>query len=264
MRFYISTFLSLSYGLIVAQNATLTSASLNKVEARCIGPAVMGGRITAIDGVENDPRILYVGCAGGGIWKTTNGGSEFKSIFDKHCQSIGAIAINQKNPEEVWVGTGESNMRNTVSVGNGVYKTTDGGENWTFMGLPNSEHISKVVIHPQNPNTVYVAVVGKLWGNSSERGLYKTTDGGKNWQRILFVNDSTGCADFIMNPSQSGHPLRQYVAGKKKAVCLRQWRSGQCYYEINRWWGNMEENSKRITGRRYWTCSIGHCAFFAR
>lgn len=202
MRLLLSSILSLSYGLIIAQNTTLTSASLNKIEARCIGPAVMGGRITAIDGVENDPRILYVGCAGGGIWKTTNGGSEFKSIFDKHCQSIGALAINQKNPEEVWVGTGESNMRNTVSVGNGVYKTTDGGENWTFMGLPNSEHISKVVIHPQNPNTVYVAVVGKLWGNSSERGLYKTIDGGKNWQRILFVNDSTGCADFIMNPSQ--------------------------------------------------------------
>jgi hypothetical protein len=249
MRFYISTFLSLSYGLIVAQNATLTSASLNKVEARCIGPAVMGGRITAIDGVENDPRILYVGSAGGGIWKTTNGGSEFKSIFDKHCQSIGALAINQKNPEEVWVGTGESNMRNTVSVGNGVYKTTDGGENWTFMGLPNSEHISKVVIHPQNPNTVYVAVVGKLWGNSSERGLYKTIDGGKNWQRILFVNDSTGCADFIMNPSQPDILYASMWQVRRKAVCLRQWWSGQCYYEVYRWRSNVEENSKRITGR---------------
>ncbi|MDB5281982.1 MAG: glycosyl hydrolase [Bacteroidota bacterium] len=178
----------------------LTSAALGKMEARHIGPAVTGGRCTSVDGVNSDPRILYVGTAGGGVWKTTNGGAEFKSVFDKHCQSIGAIAIDQTNPDVVWVGTGESNMRNTVSVGNGIYKTTDGGENWVFTGLPNSEHISKVVIHPNDPNTVFVAVPGKLWSNSSERGLYKTTDGGKTWEKILFANDSTGCADFAINP----------------------------------------------------------------
>lgn len=184
---------------ITSPSTTLTSAALGKMEARHIGPAVMGGRITAIDGYNADPRILYVGTAGGGVWKTTNGGSQFKPVFDKHCQSIGAVAIDQSNADVVWVGTGESNMRNTVSVGNGIYKTTDGGENWVFMGLPESEHISKIIIHPDDPNTLFVAVPGKLWSNSSERGLYKTTDGGKTWNRILFANDSTGCADVVID-----------------------------------------------------------------
>lgn len=183
-----------------ATNVKLTSAALGKLEARHIGPALTGGRITSIDGYNADPRILYIGTAGGGVWKTTTGGAQFTSVFDKHCQSIGAVAIDQTNPDIVWVGTGESNMRNTVSIGNGIYKTTDGGENWVFMGLPNSEHISKVVIHPNDPNTVYVAVPGKLWSNSPDRGLYKTTDGGKTWDKIFYVNDSTGCADFVLDP----------------------------------------------------------------
>jgi photosystem II stability/assembly factor-like uncharacterized protein len=182
-------------------NVKLTSAALGKFEARCIGSASTSGRITSIDGYNNDPRILYVGTAGGGVWKTTNGGMNFKSVFDKQCQSIGAVAVDQTNPDIVWVGSGESNMRNTVSIGNGVYKTIDGGENWVFMGLPESEHISKVVIHPKDPNTVFVAVPGKLYSNSSERGLYKTSDGGKTWTKILFANDSTGCADFVLNSS---------------------------------------------------------------
>ncbi len=183
-----------------ATTTKLTSAALGKLEARHIGPALTGGRISAIDGYNADPRIIYIGTAGGGVWKTTTGGAQFTSVFDKHCQSIGAVAIDQINPDIVWVGTGESNMRNTVSIGNGIYKTTDGGENWVFMGLPNSEHISKVVIHPNDPNTVFVAVPGKLWSNSPDRGLYKTSDGGKNWEKIYYVNDSTGCADFVLDP----------------------------------------------------------------
>jgi photosystem II stability/assembly factor-like uncharacterized protein len=178
----------------------LTSAALGKISARAIGPAVTGGRITSIDGVNDDPRIMYIGTAGGGVWKTTDGGASFKPVFDKWSQSIGAVTIDQTNPDVVWAGTGESNMRNTVSVGTGIYKTTDGGENWILMGLPNSEHISKVVISPKDPNTVFVAVPGKLWSNSPDRGLYKTTDGGKTWEKILFANDSTGCADFALNP----------------------------------------------------------------
>ena len=183
-----------------AASAKLSSAALGKIDARHIGPAVTGGRITAIDGVNADPRIMYIGTAGGGVWKTTSGGSGFMPVFDKYCQSIGAIAIDQKNPDVIWVGTGESNMRNTVSVGNGIYRSTDAGENWTFMGLPNSEHISKVVIDPNDSRTVYVAVPGKLWSNSPDRGLYKTSDAGKTWEKILFANDSTGCADFALNP----------------------------------------------------------------
>jgi photosystem II stability/assembly factor-like uncharacterized protein len=178
----------------------LTSAALGKLEARHIGPAVTGGRITSIDGFNADPRIMYIGTAGGGVWKTTTGGAQFQSVFDKYCQSIGSVAVDQTNSDVVWVGTGESNMRNTVSIGNGIYKTTDGGDNWVFMGLPNSEHISKVLIHPKDPNTVFVAVPGKLWSNSPDRGLYKTTDGGKTWNKIVYVNDSTGCADFVLDP----------------------------------------------------------------
>lgn len=214
----ISTFAQKTKAKTPAQptGVKLASAALGKLEARHIGPAVMGGRITAIDGYNNDPRILYVGAAGGGVWKTTNGGSQFKSVFDKHCQSIGALAVDQTNPDIVYVGTGESNMRNTVSVGNGIYKTTDGGENWVFLGLPESEHISKVVIHPNNPNTIFVAVPGKLFSNSSERGLYKSTDAGKTWQKILYVNDSTGCADFILNPKNPDEMYASFWQFRRK------------------------------------------------
>jgi photosystem II stability/assembly factor-like uncharacterized protein len=198
------------------ESVQLTSAALGKMEARHIGPAVMGGRITAIDGYNNDPRILYVGTAGGGVWKTTNGGSQFKPVFDKHCQSIGALAVDQTNPDVVYVGTGESNMRNTVSVGTGIYKTTDGGENWVLLGLPNSEHISKVVIHPTNSNVIFAAVPGKLWSNSSERGLYKSADAGKTWERIVYVNDSTGCADFILNPQNPNEMYATFWQFRRK------------------------------------------------
>lgn len=183
-----------------AQNTSLTSASIGKLEARSIGPAVTGGRITSIIGVNSDPRIMYVGTAGGGIWKTTNGGSQFKPIFDKHPQSIGDITIDQKNPDIVWCGTGESNMRNSVSIGKGIYKSTDAGDNWVCMGLENTEHISKVIIDPRNSNVVYASAPGHLWNDSPDRGLYKTIDGGKTWTKILYVDEKTGCADIAINP----------------------------------------------------------------
>ncbi len=183
-----------------AQTASLTSAAIGKLEARNIGPAVTGGRITSIIGVNSDPRIMYIGTAGGGIWKTTNGGSQFKPIFDKHPQSIGDITIDQKNPDVVWCGTGESNMRNSVSIGKGIYKSTDAGDNWVCMGLENTEHISKVIIDPRNSDIIYASAPGHLWNDSPDRGLYKTTDGGKTWNKILFVDDKTGCADIAINP----------------------------------------------------------------
>jgi photosystem II stability/assembly factor-like uncharacterized protein len=178
----------------------ISSATFGAIEARSIGPAVMGGRITAIEGVNNSPKTLYVGTAGGGLWKSTTAGLTFEPVFDKYPQSIGCIAIDQQKPETVWVGTGESNMRNSVAIGLGLYKTTDAGRNWTRVGLENSEHISKIVLHPSDPNTLYVAVPGKLWCDSPDRGLYKTTDGGKTWNKVLFVDEKTGCADIIMDP----------------------------------------------------------------
>lgn len=191
-------------GLMQAQNTRFSSATIGTMEARQIGPAVMSGRITALEGFAKDPRILYVGTAGGGVWKTTTGGSDWKPVFDKHCQSIGALAIDPGNPDVVYAGTGESNMRNTVSIGNGVYKTTDGGENWTCIGLEKSEHIAKIVMDPKNSNTLYVAVPGPLWHNSRERGLYKTTDGGKTWTNIMssLIDDSTGVAEVVVHPTR--------------------------------------------------------------
>lgn len=182
-------------------NTPLKSAALSKIAARHIGPAAMSGRVTAIAALNKDPRIMYVGAAGGGVWKTTTGGTRFKPVFDKYCQSIGDVAIDQKNPETVWVGTGESNMRNTTSVGTGLYKTTDGGEFWTRVGLENTEHIAKIAISPQNSDVVFVAAPGHLWNANEERGLFKTTDGGKTWTKALYIDENTGCADVLINPS---------------------------------------------------------------
>jgi photosystem II stability/assembly factor-like uncharacterized protein len=184
----------------VFSQVKITSALFGALTARQIGPAPMSGRITAIDAVNNDPRIMYIGAAGGGVWKTINGGAVFKSVFDKYAQSIGAITIDQKNPDIVWVGTGESNMRNSVCIGDGLYKTDDGGDNWKKVGLDKTQHIAKIIVDPANSNIVYVAAPGPLWGDSEDRGLYKTTDGGTTWEKILYIDEKTGCADIVMDP----------------------------------------------------------------
>jgi photosystem II stability/assembly factor-like uncharacterized protein len=172
--------------------------------ARAIGPAVMSGRIAAMDAaIEKGRLTLYVGAAGGGVWKSVNGGTTFKPVFDKHTQSIGAIAIDPGNPKTVWVGTGESWTRNSVSIGDGIYKTTDGGETWQKMGLPDSERIARIIVDPKDSSTVYVAATGHLWDANDERGLYKTTDGGKTWKKSLFVNADTGCAMMAMDPQDT-------------------------------------------------------------
>lgn len=182
--------------------AQITSATFGMMEARQVGPAVMGGRITCIEGINNEPRTLYIGSAGGGVWKSSNSGATFRSIFDKYCQSIGALAIDQQNPATVYVGTGESNMRNTVSIGDGLYKTSDGGDNWTKTGgLDSTEHISKIIVDPKNSSIVYVAAPGPLWSDSKNRGLYKSTDAGKTFEKILYVNERTGVADIAVDPS---------------------------------------------------------------
>lgn len=178
----------------------IDSNTFGAVSARSIGPAKMSGRIMAIDAVNSEPRIVYVGAASGGVWKSLNSGTSFKPVFDKYTQSIGAITIDQNHPDTVWVGTGESCTRNSSSVGTGIYKTTDAGENWTLMGLEKSERISKIVIDPKNSDTVYVAVPGHLWDSSEDRGVYKTTDGGKTWAKILYVNPDTGAGDVAIDP----------------------------------------------------------------
>ncbi len=183
------------------ETVQLDSAALGGLQARAIGPAVMSGRIAAIDGAWNGNTLaLYVGAAGGGVWKSEDGGVNFESVFDDYPQSIGAIAVDRADPQTVWVGTGESWTRNSVSAGHGVYKSTDGGYTWKVMGLENTERIARIQIHPSDPNTVWVCAPGHLWNDNEERGVFKTTDGGKTWTKVLYVDAKTGCSDLDVDP----------------------------------------------------------------
>ncbi len=183
--------------------AQITSSTFGMMEARHLGPGTMSGRITEIVGVNSDGKTIYIGTAGGGIWKSSNAGASFKPIFDKYIQSIGAMAIDQKNPKIIYVGTGESNMRNSVSIGDGMYKTTDAGDNWTKIGLDSTEHISKVIVDPNNSSVIYVAAPGPLWSDSKHRGLYKSTDAGKTWETSLYISEKAGVADVEIDPTNS-------------------------------------------------------------
>ncbi|MDG2317260.1 MAG: hypothetical protein P8L67_01190 [Flavobacteriaceae bacterium] len=179
----------------------LTMEQLENLKPRNIGPGGMSGRVTSIDAVHDNPEVMYVGTASGGLWKSTSGGIKWAPIFDKQITaSVGAVAIQQSNPSVVWVGTGEGNPRNSLNGGYGVFKTLDGGKTWMSMGLEKTRHIHKILIDPTDPNTVYVGAIGAPWGAHEERGVYKTTDGGKNWRRILFSNNTSGIADMVMDP----------------------------------------------------------------
>ncbi|HSP64441.1 MAG TPA: hypothetical protein VLQ90_15735, partial [Pyrinomonadaceae bacterium] len=177
---------------------------LKRFVFRGIGPASMGGRIDDIAGVDSNPYIYYVGFATGGVWKTTNNGTTFQPIFDTYSRgSIGDIAIAPSNPDIVWVGTGEANNRQSSSFGDGIYKSTDAGKTFTRMGLEDSQSIARIVIDSKDPNIVYVAVLGHLFGPNKERGVYKTTDGGKTWNNVKFIDEDTGFTDLVIDPSDS-------------------------------------------------------------
>jgi photosystem II stability/assembly factor-like uncharacterized protein len=172
------------------------------LSARCIGPANTGGRVTDLAVVESNPDTFYVASAGGGVWKTTDGGNTFTPVFDgQPTQCIGAVAVCQSRPEVVYVGTGEGNPRNSVSWGSGVYRSADGGKTWRHCGLADTRHIGRVAVHPTNPDVAYVAALGHFWGPNKERGLFKTTDGGKTWECVKFIDENTGFVDVQMDPS---------------------------------------------------------------
>ncbi|MFN2239546.1 MAG: WD40/YVTN/BNR-like repeat-containing protein, partial [Thermoanaerobaculia bacterium] len=182
--------------------AQIDPAMLAGLKARAIGPATMSGRIAAIDAIASDPNIIYVGAATGGVWKSVDGGVTWKPLFDEQpVAAIGALAVHQQNPDIVWVGTGESNVRNSASVGNGMYRSLDGGVTWTHLGLQDSERISRIILHPTFPDTAWVAAMGRAWGENAERGIFKTTDGGKSWSKVLYVDERTGAADLAVDPS---------------------------------------------------------------
>lgn len=175
---------------------------LQDMKPRNIGPAGMSGRVTAIDVELSNPDVMYVGTASGGLWKSTSGGIKWEPIFDNEVTaSIGAIAIQQSNPSVIWVGTGEGNPRNSLNGGYGIYKSLDGGKSWKSMGLEKTRHIHRVIIDPTNPDVVYVGAIGSPWGEHPERGVFKTIDGGKTWEKVLFVNNKTGVADLVMDPT---------------------------------------------------------------
>lgn len=179
-----------------------TPEQLKGLRIRSIGPAAMSGRITALTVDPTNDQIIYAGAASGGVWKSTSGGTNWSPIFDKApTQSVGSIAINPHNPDEIWVGTGEGNPRNSQNFGAGIFRSLDGGKNWVCMGLQHSRAIHRIIIHRDHPEIIWAGVIGSAYGPNEERGVYKTTDGGKTWQKSLFVNDLTGCADLVADPS---------------------------------------------------------------
>ncbi|MGY8985263.1 MAG: WD40/YVTN/BNR-like repeat-containing protein [Sphingomonadales bacterium] len=188
--------------LSASATAQIDAKLMEGMTARSIGLASTSGRIAAIDVVNSNTNIMYVATASGGVWKSENAGLSWTPIFeDQPFASIGAIAINQQNPDIIWVGTGEGNVRNSVAVGGGIFKSLDGGNTWALMGLPNSEHINRIALDPNDPDIAYVAALGTLWGRNKERGVYKTINGGVTWQNILYIDDTTGATDIKMDPS---------------------------------------------------------------
>jgi photosystem II stability/assembly factor-like uncharacterized protein len=199
---------SLAQSLIVllagasAANGQVDFSLLEGMEARNIGPAGMSGRIGAIDAVNSNPNVIYVGAATGGLWKSTTGGITWEPLMDSlPAASVGAVSIFQPSPDIVWVGTGERNRRNSAGVGTGVYKSMDGGVTWMHVGLDSTGAIDAVILHPTNPDIAYVGALGNTWTDSEHRGVYKTTDGGKSWTKILYANERAGAGDLVMDPS---------------------------------------------------------------
>jgi len=177
-------------------------ALFGDLTARHIGPALMSGRINDMEAHPTNSRIIYAGTAGGGVWKSNDAGATFNPIFDEYCQSIGTVELDPNDPDKtIYVGTGETWTRNSVSVGDGLYKTVDGGANWNKIGFEQSERIANIIVNPNNSQEIYVGVLGALWGDNEERGVFKSTDGGTTWEKLLYINPKTGCADLTMDPS---------------------------------------------------------------
>lgn len=183
-----------------AQDVKVDADLFGGLEARPIGPAAMSGRISSLDVVPGDKLTVYVGSAAGGVFKSVDGGLTFKPVSDRHAMAIGALRVDPKDPKTVWIGTGEPWVRNSVSGGDGVYKSTDGGDNWTRVGLEHTERIARIEVSPQSSDTVFVCALGHLFDDHPDRGVYRTKDGGKTWEKTLSVADDTGCADLVVDP----------------------------------------------------------------
>jgi len=227
--------------------------AFSRLEYRSIGPAVMGGRIADVEGVPGDPNVVYVASASGGLWKTTNGGTTWKPIFERQGTiSLGDIALAPSNPEVVWVGTGETNVRNSVSFGDGVYKSTDGGKTWQHMGLTDTERISAIVINPQNPDIVYIGALGHAFGPNEERGVFMTTDGGKTWTKTLYIDNQHGVADLEIDPTNPNILYAGMWSFERKPWTHRSGsEKGGVYKSIDggRTWNKLTNGLPKLMGR---------------
>ena len=190
-------------GYLAAQSDfTTTTALFGDLQARQIGPATMSGRVSCLAVPDDDPATVYIGTGGGGLWKTTNSGATLLPVFDDYPQSIGAVALAPSDAKTVYVGTGESWVRNSVSVGRGMYVSHDGGNRWAAIGLDSTERIADIAVHPRHPDTVYVAALGPLWADGTQRGIYRSYDGGNSWDRVLYLDPATGGSSLAMNPAR--------------------------------------------------------------
>lgn len=207
------------------------SKQFKNMKPRNIGPAGMSGRVTAIDAVWTNPDHIFLGTASGGVWKTENGGASWTPVFDEQSiQNIGSVAITQNNPSVVWAGTGEGNPRNSVSLGEGIYKSLDGGKTWKCMGLQKTRNIHRILIDPNNPDIVYAGVMGNPFAEHAERGLYKTTDGGDSWKLILHTNDTSGVGDMVMDPSNPNKLFVNMYQHKRTPWSLKGGGQGSGFY----------------------------------
>ncbi len=236
-----------------AQPKSPLETAFSRLEWRSIGPAIMGGRIADVEGVPGDPNVVYVATASGGLWKTTNGGIKWTPIFERQGTiSIGDIALAPNNPDVVWVGTGESNVRNSVSFGDGVYKSTDGGKTWQHMGLKDSERVSAIAIHPQNSDIVYIGALGHAFGPNEERGVFMTTDGGKTWTKTLYIDNQHGVADLDIDPTNPNILYAGMWSFERKPWTHRSGsEKGGVYKSVDggRTWKKLENGLPKLMGR---------------
>jgi len=240
-----------------APPATPVAQEFDKLHFRSIGPATMSGRVADLAIYEANPAIWYVGTAHGGVWKTTSNGALFTPLFqDQGLIAIGDVAVSQINPDLVWVGTGESNNRQSTSWGGGIYKSTDGGKTFARMGLPQSKHINRIVIHPTNNDVVLVAATGPLFGPGGERGVYKTTDGGKSWKQVLKVDDETGANELVMSATDPNILFASTYQRRRSACCMNGGGPGSALWKST----DGGETWTKVTGTGFPTGPLGRIA----
>ncbi len=241
--------------VVFAQTADL----FDRLEWRSIGPAAMGGRTTDVEGIPGVPGLVYVATASGGLWKTVNGGATWTPIFDHGSTiSIGNIAVDPHNSDVIWLGAGEANARNSVSFGDGVYKTLDGGKTWRNLGLRDTHHISRIVINPLNTNNAYVCALGHNTGPNDERGVFMTNDGGESWKKVLYIDADHGCADMdidVNNPNILYATMWKFwrrpwtfISGDEKTAVYRSLDAGRTWTQLSA--GLPEESGTHRRARR--------------